>query len=101
MEFIKWLVTSSADPTKYSLMVKGALSMWAAWAVQALAVTCGFHLLCVDTSVLSTAVDTVSNIVYLGLSLVGALAFLYGLGRKVWLNRVSAYQVPPANLPTV
>lgn len=44
--------------------------------------------------------DTGSNIVYLGLSLIGACAFLYGLGRKLWLNRISAYQVPPANLPT-
>ena len=100
MEFIKWLVTSSSDPQEYSLMVKGVLSMWVAWIIQALPVTCGFHLLCVDASVLSTAVDTVTNVVYLGLSLIGALAFLYGLGRKVWLNRISAYGLPPANLPT-
>jgi hypothetical protein len=50
---------------------------------------------------LASAVDTVANVVYLGLSLVGACAFLYRLGRKAWLNRISAYGIPPANLPTV
>jgi hypothetical protein len=34
MEFIKWLVTSSADPQNYSLMVKGALSIGAAYLLQ-------------------------------------------------------------------
>jgi hypothetical protein len=57
-------------------------------------------LLCIDTSVLSSVVDSVANIVYLGLSLIGACQFLYGLGRKIWLNRISAYPVPPANVPT-
>jgi len=50
--------------------------------------------------VLTSAVDTVANSVYLGLSLIGSIAFLYGLDRKMWLNRWSAYQMPPANLPT-
>lgn len=31
---------------------------------------------------------------------IDAVQFLYGLGRKIWLNRWSAYQVPPADLPT-
>jgi hypothetical protein len=61
----------------------------------------GMLLVSVDGSVLNTAIDTVANIVYMGLSLIGAVAFLWGLGRKAWLNRWSAYQLPPANLPTV
>lgn len=56
--------------------------------------------LSVDGNVLTSAIDTVANIIYLGLSLIGSIAFLYGLGRKMWLNRWSAYQTPPANLPT-
>jgi len=44
-----------------------------------------------DGNVLASAVDTVANIVYLGLSLVDAVAFLLGLFRKAWLNRFSAY----------
>lgn len=99
MEFIKWLVTSSADPQRYSMTVKGALSLWAAWVIQFLPITCGFHLICVDQTVLMTAVDTIGNIVYLGLSLLGAVQVLVGLGRKAWLNRVSAYASAPDNLP--
>ena len=100
MEIIKWIVTSSADPTRYSVMVKGALGMGAAWLLQLSPLTCGLHLICVEPAVLDSAVQTIGNIVYLGLSLVGAIAFLWGLGRKIWLNRISAYQVPPADLPT-
>jgi len=102
MNIINWVLTSSSDPNKYSLTIKGALSMGAAYVLQLLPVLCGFHVLCwsVDGSVLSSAIDTVTNIVYLALSLVGSVAFLWGLGRKIWLNRWSAYQVPPANLPT-
>ena len=99
MEIIKWLVTSSADPTRYSAMVKGALGLGVAWLIQFSALTCGLHLICLEQQVLDTAVQTIGNIVYLGLSLVSSVAFLWGLGRKIWLNRISAYQVPPANLP--
>jgi hypothetical protein len=42
----------------------------------------------------------VANIVYLGLSLFGAGAFLWGLGRKIWLNRISAYGMSLNNPPT-
>jgi hypothetical protein len=93
MEFLKWLVTSSADPQSYSLMVKGMLMGAVAYMLQLLPVLCGFHVIClsVDGNVLNSAVDTVANIVYLGLSLVGSVAFLWGLLRKMWLNRWSAY----------
>jgi hypothetical protein len=33
-------------------------------------------------------------------ALVGSTAFLWGLVRKLWLNRWSAYQTAPSNLPT-
>jgi hypothetical protein len=97
MEFIKYLVTSSADPQSYSLMVKGALMGIAAYLLQLLPILCGLAIVClsVDGNVLTSAVDTVANIVYLGLSLIGSIAFLWGLGRKMWLNRWSAYQTPP------
>lgn len=101
MEIIKWLVTSSADPEKYSTMLKGVLSMGVASLIQLSALTCGLHIICLDQTVLMSVVDTIANIVYLALSLIGAGQFLFGLGRKIWLNRISAYGLPPANLPIV
>jgi hypothetical protein len=40
------------------------------------------------------------NIVYLGLFLISAGVFLFGLRRKIWFNRVSTYPIPPASLPS-
>jgi hypothetical protein len=40
-------------------------------------------------------VETIANIVHLGLSLVSAVLFLYGLGRKMWLNKWRAYEIRP------
>lgn len=99
MEIIKWLVTSSADPTKYSAMVKGTLGLGVAYVIQLSALTCGYAIFCVDPSLLQSVVQTIGNIVYFGLSLISAVVFLYGLGRKVWLNRFSAYPLAPAKLP--
>jgi|SRR5665213_1618826 len=99
MEILKWLVTSSADPTKYSAMVKGTLGLAIAYIIQLSALTCGYAIFCVDPTLLQSAVQTIGNIVYFFLSLVSAGVFLYGLGRKIWLNRFSAYPIAPANLP--
>lgn len=99
MEIFKWLVTSSADPSKYSAMVKGALGLGVAYIIQLSALTCGYAIFCVDPSLLQSVVQTIGNIVYFGLSLISAAVFLYGLSRKIWLNRFSAYNIPPANLP--
>ena len=99
MEFIKWLVTSSADPAKYSSTVKGALGLVVAWLIQLSPFFCGAHIICVDTSLLNSVVETIGTIVYLGLSLVSALALLFGAVRKLWLNTWSAY-TPVGNLPT-
>lgn len=65
-------------------------------------ILCGLHIVCLaaDRSVLNAVIDTIANLVYLGLSMVGAAAFLWGLARKIWLNRWSNYQVATANLPT-
>jgi hypothetical protein len=100
MEFIKWLVTSSADPTEYSTTVKGALTLGVAAIMQVMPITCGLHIICVDQSILISAVDTTATIVYLALSLIGACQVLFGFARKFWLGRVSAYVAAPANLPT-
>jgi hypothetical protein len=101
MSFINWLVTSSADPNSYSLTFKGAAMLAVPWILQALNVVCGLAIVCfaVDQNVLTSAIDTVANIIYLVFTLVGSAAFLFGLGRKIWLGRWSA-PTPPANLPT-
>jgi hypothetical protein len=70
-----------------------------AWLIQISPLVCAAHLICFDPSVLDSIMQTVDNIVYFGLSLISAAVFLFGLCRKIWLNRFSAYPLPPANLP--
>jgi hypothetical protein len=96
MNFIKWLVTSSSDPQKVSLTVKGALAFCGAYLLQLSPVLCGFHIICIsiDGDVLTSAINTTANIVYLSLSLVGSIAFLVGLGRKIWMGRWSSFTFP-------
>jgi hypothetical protein len=75
------------------------LGLVVAWLLQVSPLVCAAHLICFDPTVLDSVVQTAGNIVYFGLSLISALVFLYGLGRKIWLNRFSAYPISPANLP--
>jgi hypothetical protein len=97
MEILKWLVTSSADPNKYSSAVKGALGLAVAWFLQISPLVCGAHIVCLDTNVLSGIVQTIGNLVYFGLSFVSAVVFLFGMGRKIYLGRFSSYT--PAEVP--
>jgi fumarate reductase subunit D len=94
MQILAWLVTSSNDPEKYSATVKGALGLVLAWFLQISPLVCGAHIVCIDSTVLQSAVQTTGNIVYFALSLISGVVFLFGLCRKVWLGRFSAY-IPP------
>jgi hypothetical protein len=93
MNLFKWAITSSSDPEKVSLTLKASLALWAAYFLKLSPVLCGFQIICisVDGDVLTSAINTTANIVYLALSLVGSVAFLIGLGRKVWLGRWSSF----------
>lgn len=55
---------------------------------------------CVDQTAFLSALDD-RDIAYMALSLVGALQFLWSLGRKAWLNSFSTYELPPANLSRI
>jgi hypothetical protein len=95
MNFIKWLVTSSADPTKYSATIKGTGYMLVAWAISLFGVTCSFHIVCVqaDGDSLRTVVDTVATITQGILLVVGGIHFLAGFIRKLYYDRWSAYPI--------
>jgi hypothetical protein len=99
MEIIKWLVTSSANPSKYSLTFKGFALGFIPWILQALSLTCGLHLYCgaIDGTFLTSVIETVANMIYYGLSFVAGVTFLCGITRKLWLDRWSAYPISPTD----
>ncbi len=90
-----WLVTSSADPEKTSLMLKGLLLAGGAYLVQAAAVACtlGIAYVCLINA---PGVDqTVAYVVQFATGILyafGALIGLIGFCRKIYYGRWSAPQ---------
>ncbi len=73
--FFHWLLTSSEDPTKLALTVKGALGV-------AVSVAIMLHL-SVGADQLNAIVDGIVQAVTIFASLVSAVAFVVGLIRKL------------------
>lgn len=82
-DFIAWLVTSSADPRKVSLTVKGFLLGLAPLAM---------FLLGFTEAEAQSAADAIANLVLLALSIVSTIQIVWGLMRKATAGRWSARQ---------
>lgn len=96
---ITWIFTSSADPEKWSLMVKAALLGVVPAAIQAIGLACGFHIVCLAVSGddLNTLALSLTNLVYLGLSFVAAALGIIGFVRKVYLTVLGENRAFPKN----
>ena len=82
---IRWVLVSSNDASKWSLTVKATLLGAIPFVMQGVGITCGLNLVCpsVSTDLLTEVALSLSNLVYLGLSLVAAVGAFYGLVRKL------------------
>lgn len=89
-----WLITSSADPKKTSLALKGVLTVAGAHALQAVTLACGLGLYCVgiDAEWVNDFVQTMTDLAYAVLFLFGTGVTLWGLLRKARYGRWSAAQ---------
>lgn len=85
---LKWVFVSSADATKISLTVKMALLGVIPFVMQAIGITCGLHALCpaVSADQLSEIALSLSNTVFLALTLIASIGTAVGLIRKVILS---------------
>lgn len=79
-KFWNWLVVSSADPEKYSLTIKAV----GAGLVTVLTVVLGFAR--IPAGDFTPVVDGLVVVVQAFFGLVSALAFLYGVFRKLYLT---------------
>lgn len=77
--FFHWLLTSSEDPTKLALTVKGGLGV-AVTVVVALSPL--FHLQ-IGSEQLNAIADALVQVVTILASLISAIAFVVGLIRKI------------------
>src|SRR5688572_1931435 len=89
--FWDWLITSSADPRSSSLAIKGLLAVLGDYVLHALTAACAFALYCtgIDVVWINNVVQTLSDIAYGALIIVGAAVSLIGIARKLWLGRWS------------
>lgn len=79
-KFLKWLVYSSANADQIGMTVKGALL----GVVPALAFLLGVAHVKVGSDQLNEVVDGVVMLLQTALTVVAAVVFLAGLGRKLW-----------------
>lgn len=87
-----WLITSSADPKKTSLLVKGTVLAVGGFVVQAASTACGLGLYClgVDAEMLNEFAAIMETLAFGAMILVGGCIALFGLVRKLTLRRWSA-----------
>lgn len=89
-----WLITSSEDPQKTSLAVKGVLVLGADYLLKAVAIACavGYACLPIDSASAQPIIDAITTLIQAGLMAIGVGAFFYGLYRKIRNGQWTAAQ---------
>lgn len=82
MKFIQWLVTSSADPSKLALTVKGFLGTLASIL---LLISPIMHLH-ISNDQVTAAIDLTMQMLVVFAGVVSGLATLFGFARKVYFT---------------
>lgn len=92
-----WLVQSSVDPNETSLAVKGTLLGFSSYA---LLIANVLHV-SVNIGQYTNAVDTITTLLGLALTVYHSAAALYGFGRKIYTTVKGTNLVlnPTANVP--
>jgi hypothetical protein len=88
-EMLGILLTSSADPTRYSLMIRGLVLAGGAYVVHAADIACRFGVTClgIDSTIINQFAEGTYSVVYGFLLIVGVVWFIIGGIRKLWLMR--------------
>ena len=76
---IEWLINSSADPTKYSLAVKGVVAIAIPYLLTFLPLI-GVQL----SPDFANLPDMLYGVVFYGLTIIGSISAIVGFVRKIW-----------------
>ncbi|MEK7992882.1 MAG: hypothetical protein AAB403_03660 [Planctomycetota bacterium] len=92
MDFIKWFVTSSADPLKFSLSIRGLLVIGGGWLLNASVLACGLGVYCLGVTDYSVnqAIELITQIAYALALFFGSVMAAWGFIRKLAYGRWSA-----------
>lgn len=89
-ELIHWLITSSANPEKVGLTVKGLLLGVVPVISMVAPVLCALVKVCIDLALVNPFIDGVVGLVVAGCGVISAVMVILGLIRKVQFGRWSA-----------
>ena len=87
---IKWLVSSSQDPARWSLTIKGILVGF----VPVIMAVAGLANIDIGSDELSAIIDGVASLVQVLLALVATVMTAYGFARKLYNTLTGRIDVP-------
>ena len=92
-KLVDFVLNSSKDPAKQSLAVRGALVAGFGIFTKAAATACALGAVCVaiDQGVVGQVIDAIVNVVFGFCTIVGSLAFLAGIARKVYYGVIDLW----------
>ena len=92
MNIINWFITSSADPKRTSLALKGVLVLGGTYLLHTINLACGIGLYCIgiDQNWINTMIEQLTFAAELSLMLVGIAVGIVGMARKITIGRWSA-----------
>lgn len=89
--FWNWLTTSSADPEKTALTVKGILVGIIPVAISLAPTLCGLHLVCLGSDEVSNIINMLAQIALALGAAASSIMIVVGLIRKAIKGQWSAY----------
>lgn len=90
--WLKWLITSSANPQALGLTVRGLLAGVATAAAWLLPTLCSLASVCVDVALVNPVIDAIVQIIVAIATVISAGMVLVGLLRKISIGRWSAHE---------
>jgi hypothetical protein len=83
-DWFNWFITSSSDPLKFSMTVRGTLLIAGSYALKAAVIACGLGIYClgIDQSAINQIVDSGANLAQGAALIVGSVMAVIGIWRK-------------------
>lgn len=85
---IAWLLISSKDPRKFSLMIKGALLFVVPYLIHLIDIACRFGLAClgIDTDGFNGIIEHIGDFTFYAMSAFATALTIWGAIRKIYLS---------------
>lgn len=88
MNIWNWIVASSADPKKTSLLIKGFMVIGSGYVLNGVEMLCRFAQQClpIDQTLLTQLIDNATDVVFYIMLAIGAVMAAIGAARKIYFR---------------